>query len=155
LSLSAPFSSGRRPPGTLSPPPVAEEAKAAIRRQWGSDLRDQAPQLERGDDGRRGLPAQTRDAEPGVLPEPRTVIRTDIEDADATSRCRVRSRTARRFGFRRSTTQTWNGSLPVGKGHIYERGQDAFFERQFSMDVQAARETFQVVKQLDELTEWS
>jgi hypothetical protein len=61
----------------LSPPgEEAEEAMRDIRRQWGVNLDDHAPQLGRGDGGPPGLPREATDAEAGDLLEPRRVVRT-------------------------------------------------------------------------------
>lgn len=46
-------------------------------------------------------------------------------------------------------------SLPVGKGTIRESGNEAIFEGQFFMNTQTGRETFEVVKELADLGEWS
>lgn len=53
--------------------------------------------------------------------------------------------------------KSWDGVLPVGSGHIEERGNEAVFKGQFFMDTQHGRDTFSVVKQLsdDGLQEWS
>lgn len=47
------------------------------------------------------------------------------------------------------------GTLPVGKGVIYEKGDEAFLDGQFFMDTQSGRDTFHVVKEMDDLGEWS
>ena len=46
-------------------------------------------------------------------------------------------------------------SLPAGKGTISEVGEEAVFEGMFFLDTTNGRETYQTVKNLDELTEWS
>jgi phage head maturation protease len=50
---------------------------------------------------------------------------------------------------------SWAGALPVGKGTISERGNEAILDGQFFMDTQAGRETFTTVRQLGALGEWS
>lgn len=50
---------------------------------------------------------------------------------------------------------SWEGSLPVGKGTIHTDDQGAVFHGQFFMNTTAGRDTFEVVKQLGELGEWS
>lgn len=50
---------------------------------------------------------------------------------------------------------SWKDALPVGKGTIEEAGDNVVFKGQFFMDTQAGRETFAVVKGLEELGEWS
>ena len=50
---------------------------------------------------------------------------------------------------------SWNGVMPVGKGVIRVTDTDARLEGQFFMGTAAGRETFQVVKELEDLQEWS
>lgn len=51
--------------------------------------------------------------------------------------------------------QSWNGVLPVGKGTIHTVGDQAILDGQFFMNTAAGRDTFEVVKQLGDLQEWS
>jgi hypothetical protein len=51
--------------------------------------------------------------------------------------------------------QSWGGALPVGKGTIHEQGDEVILDGQFFMKTDSGRETFEVVKQMDELQEWS
>lgn len=46
-------------------------------------------------------------------------------------------------------------ALPVGKGRIYEQGNAAIFEGQFFLTTQAGRETYETVKAMGDLQEWS
>lgn len=50
---------------------------------------------------------------------------------------------------------SWGSALPVGKGTIEEKGGKAIFKGKFFMDTQAGQETFIVVKELEDLGEWS
>lgn len=50
---------------------------------------------------------------------------------------------------------SWGGVLPVGKGTIRATKSGAVLEGQFFMDTQAGRDTFQVVKNMGGLQEWS
>lgn len=50
---------------------------------------------------------------------------------------------------------SWSGSLPVGKGVIEETGDGAILKGEFFMNTALGRDTFEVVKQLGELGEWS
>lgn len=52
---------------------------------------------------------------------------------------------------------SWGGSLPVGKGVVHVRGDEAVLDGAFFMNTQAGRETFETVKALaeDGLGEWS
>lgn len=47
------------------------------------------------------------------------------------------------------------GMLPVGKGVIHEHGDEAILDSQFFLNTQAGKETFQTVKELGDLAEWS
>lgn len=51
--------------------------------------------------------------------------------------------------------ESWNGALPVGKGTVTERGNQAVADLQFFMDTDPGRNTFRTVKNLGELGEWS
>ena len=51
--------------------------------------------------------------------------------------------------------RSWYGELPVGKGRIYESGKDAIFEGQFFLTTNAGRETYETVKAMGDLQEWS
>lgn len=50
---------------------------------------------------------------------------------------------------------SWGGVLPVGKGTIRATKAGAILEGQFFMDMQLGRDTFEVVKQMGDLQEWS
>jgi len=47
------------------------------------------------------------------------------------------------------------GDLPVGRGEIYEVGDEAVCRGKFFLDTQAGKEHYQTVKNLGELQEWS
>ncbi len=54
--------------------------------------------------------------------------------------------------------EPWNhnyGELPVGKGIIYERGNEAVVEGQFFLDTASGAEHYKVAKHLGPLQEWS
>ena len=51
--------------------------------------------------------------------------------------------------------QSWQGALPVGKGTIREDGDVAIFEGSFFLDTTPGRDTFNTVKNLGDLGEWS
>jgi HK97 family phage prohead protease len=50
---------------------------------------------------------------------------------------------------------SWNGVLPVGKGVVRAGSKDAVLEGQFFLSTAAGRDTFEAVKQLGELGQWS
>ena len=51
--------------------------------------------------------------------------------------------------------ESWKGALPVGKGTIRQTATEAIVEGKFFLDTTAGRETFAVVKQMEDLQEWS
>lgn len=50
---------------------------------------------------------------------------------------------------------SWGGSLPVGKGVIRDGGDGAYADLHFFMHTQAGRDTFETVKALGKLQQWS
>lgn len=53
---------------------------------------------------------------------------------------------------------SWNGGLnglPVGKGRVYENGNDAVFEGTFFLGTTAGRETYETIKAMGDLQEYS
>lgn len=50
---------------------------------------------------------------------------------------------------------SWGGALPVGKGTIREVGDEAILDGQFFLNTQHGRDTFETVKGLADLGEWS
>lgn len=51
--------------------------------------------------------------------------------------------------------ESWYGQLPVGRGAIEERGDEAIFKGAFFMNTTAGRDTFNVVTAMGSLQEWS
>lgn len=51
--------------------------------------------------------------------------------------------------------QSWGGALPVGKGVIRTTDEGAVLDGQFFLTTTHGRDTFETVKQLDDLGEWS
>jgi hypothetical protein len=51
--------------------------------------------------------------------------------------------------------QSWMGALPAGKGTVRTTGTEAILDGQFFMNTTHGRDTFEVVKQMGELQEWS
>jgi HK97 family phage prohead protease len=50
---------------------------------------------------------------------------------------------------------SWAEALPVGRGTVHEQGDEAILAGRFFMDTTGGRETFQVVKEMSDLQEWS
>ena len=53
---------------------------------------------------------------------------------------------------------SWGGGLdglPIGKGRVFERGDEAIFEGKFFLDTYAGKETYATVKNIGNLQEWS
>ena len=48
-----------------------------------------------------------------------------------------------------------NGELPIGRGKVYEEGDKVYFEGNFFMDIAKAAETYEVVKRVADLQEYS
>jgi hypothetical protein len=61
------------------------------------------------------------------------------------------------FGSQSVIVEGWNHEqkLPVGRGQIFERGNEAICEGTFFLDTTAGREHYATIKALDSLTEWS
>lgn len=51
--------------------------------------------------------------------------------------------------------KTWEGLLPVGRGVIRVKGNDAVMEGKFFLNTTAGRDTFEVVKEMGDLQQWS
>jgi hypothetical protein len=51
--------------------------------------------------------------------------------------------------------KSWEGELPVGKGTIHEVDGEAVLKGRFFLNTTPGRDTFETVKELDELQEWS
>jgi hypothetical protein len=51
--------------------------------------------------------------------------------------------------------RSWDGALPIGKGRIFERGNEAILEAKLFLDTTHGADAFRVIKQLDGLQEWS
>ncbi len=51
--------------------------------------------------------------------------------------------------------KTWEGALPVGKGVIRTTDNEAILEGRFFLQTAAGRDTFEVVKEMGPLQEWS
>ena len=50
---------------------------------------------------------------------------------------------------------SWGDSLPVGKGTVHEQDQEAIFQGEFFLGTTLGKDTYEVVKELGELGEWS
>lgn len=50
---------------------------------------------------------------------------------------------------------SWSGALPVGKGVIRQDDTQAYMDGQFFMNTTHGRDTFETVKEMDDLGEWS
>lgn len=51
--------------------------------------------------------------------------------------------------------RSWMGEMPVGRGKIRVEGDRAILEGKFFMSTERGRETFETVKQMGDLQEWS
>ena len=50
---------------------------------------------------------------------------------------------------------SWNSTLPVGKGIVYESGEDMVFEGSFFLNTQLGKDTYETIKSMDDLQEYS
>lgn len=50
---------------------------------------------------------------------------------------------------------SWSGGLPTGRGRIAEQGEWAIFDGRFFLETAAGRDTYETVKGMAELQEWS
>ena len=57
--------------------------------------------------------------------------------------------------FNHASSRFMGGDLPVGKGKIFEKGDEAIAELQFFLNTEAGREHFEVIKALGGLQEYS
>lgn len=57
--------------------------------------------------------------------------------------------------YNHSSSMSFSGELPVGKGKIFEKGDEAIAELQFFLNTEAGREHFEVIKALGGLQEYS
>lgn len=51
--------------------------------------------------------------------------------------------------------ESWKAALPVGRGVIREIGDEAILEGKFFLDTDHGRNTFETIKGLEDLSEWS
>lgn len=51
--------------------------------------------------------------------------------------------------------ESWMGALPVGRGQIRTTDREAIVDGKFFLDTTTGRDTYEVVKGLDDLQEWS
>ncbi len=50
---------------------------------------------------------------------------------------------------------SWGNALPVGKGIVYEKGDDMLYEGQFFLNTVIGKETYETVKAMEDLQEYS
>jgi hypothetical protein len=50
---------------------------------------------------------------------------------------------------------SWHGELPVGKGRIFEEGEEAIVEGRFFLDTDLGKNTYRTIKAMGDLQEWS
>ena len=50
---------------------------------------------------------------------------------------------------------SWMGAMPIGKGRVFERGNEAVFEGSMFMDMDHAKQTFDLIKAVGDQQEWS
>lgn len=75
------------------------------------------------------------------------------KDGDVTAKGAIRDGSVVRISA--YNHKSWEGALPVGKGTIREEGNELILESQFFMNTTHGRDTFETVKGLGEIGEWS
>lgn len=75
------------------------------------------------------------------------------KDGDVTVKGAIKSGTPVRISA--YNHKSWEGALPVGKGVITEEGNELVLESQFFMNTTHGRDTFETVKGLGDIGEWS
>ena len=58
-------------------------------------------------------------------------------------------------GWNHASWNTGTESLPVGRGRIFEKGNEAIVEGQFFLSTTAGYETYKTIKEIGKLQEWS
>lgn len=50
---------------------------------------------------------------------------------------------------------SWQGALPVGKGRVFEKEEEALVEGRFFLDTTLGSDTYKTIKEMGDLQEWS
>lgn len=96
---------------------------------------------------------EVKDAEKGIVSAVFSTFNVVDHDGDVTLRGFFEDGQKVRISAYNHTS--WSGPLPVGKGVIHTTDTEAILDGQFFLNTTAGRDTFEVVKQMDDLQEWS
>jgi HK97 family phage prohead protease len=100
-----------------------------------------------------GLKVEVKDADQGTVRAVFSTFNVIDHDGDVTLPGAFQKGQKVRISAYNHTS--WSGALPVGKGVIDADDTEAWVDAQFFLNTTAGRETFEVVKQMEELQEWS
>lgn len=101
----------------------------------------------------KGLRVEVKDADKGEVTAVFSTFGVVDHDGDVTSPGAFTDGAPVRMSAYQHTS--WMGALPVGKGTIRVTATEAIFEGGFFMNTAAGRDTFEVVKEMGDLQEWS
>jgi hypothetical protein len=101
----------------------------------------------------KGLRVKTLDEAKGQVTAVFATFDTVDSDGDVTLPGAATDGAAVRISAYNHTS--WGGALPVGKGTIQQTASEIILDGQFFMDLPRAAETFQLVKAMGDLQEWS
>lgn len=116
----------------------------------------QAPGVKRGADPERhrmSVRFSVKDAEKGIVEAVFCTFNVKDYDGDLTLPGAFEDGAA--VAISAYGHKSWMGAMPVGRGKIRQEKERAVMEGQFFLNTAAGKETFEVVKAMDELQEWS
>lgn len=102
---------------------------------------------------RKSLTVQVKDAEKGIVECVFAVLNVKDHDNDVTLPGAFEDGAAVRISAYGHSS--WMGELPVGRGVIRIEGDKAILDGQFFLSTTHGRDTFQTVKEMGDLQEWS
>lgn len=101
-----------------------------------------------------GVQVKIADADQGVVQVLFATLNTKDHDGDVTLPGAFKQGQEVRISAYNHAS--WGpGALPVGKGRITENGENAIFDGEFFLNTAAGKETFETVKAMGDLQEWS
>lgn len=101
----------------------------------------------------KSLRVEVKDADKGIVSAVFSTFGVIDKDADVTVKGAFTDGAAVRISAYQH--MSWSGALPVGKGVIKVAGDETRLDGQFFLQTTGGRDTFEVVKQMGDLQEWS
>ncbi|MFF8831378.1 HK97 family phage prohead protease [Streptomyces sp. NPDC015131] len=98
---------------------------------------------------------ELKDADQGVVVAVFSTFDTVDLDDDVVTKDAFKGKDGQPVRISAYNHASWQGALPVGKGVVRVTDREAVCEMQFNMKTQAGRETFETIKQMGELQEYS